>query len=66
MIVADEYVRRRLTDIHDVRCPWHKAAFSLSTGKCVEPPAVDDLPRFAVRVVDGRVMLTVPEQSGLE
>ena len=44
-----------------VTCPWHKAAFSLATGERLEPPAVDDLPRFDVRVVGGRLRLTVPE-----
>ena len=42
-----------------VTCPWHKAAFCVGTGKRTEPPAVDDLPRFAVGIVDGRVMVTV-------
>ena len=45
-----------------VICPWHKAAFDLATGACVEPPAVDDLVRFPVRVSDGRVLITLPEQ----
>ena len=47
-----------------VICPWHKAAFRLDTGQRTEPPAVDDLPRYAVREVDGRVLVTVPGQSG--
>ncbi len=40
----------------EVICPWHKAAFSIATGACTAPPALDDLPRYAVRIVDGRVM----------
>jgi nitrite reductase/ring-hydroxylating ferredoxin subunit len=43
-----------------VICPWHKAAFDLRSGACLTPPAVDDLPRFPVRVVDGRVRMTLP------
>lgn len=40
-----------------VTCPWHKAAFRVSTGKRLEPPAVDDLPRYAAHVSDGRIMV---------
>ena len=45
--------------LHDssVLCPWHKAAFRLDTGRCVAPPAVDDLPRFGLRVDAGRLLL---------
>ena len=45
--------------LHDgaVLCPWHKAAFQLDTGRCVAPPAVDDLPRFGLRVDAGRLLL---------
>lgn len=45
--------------LHDgaVLCPWHKAAFRLDTGRCVAPPAVDDLLRFDVRVDAGRLLL---------
>ena len=45
-----------------VICPWHKAAFRIATGARVEPPAVDDLPAFPVRVVDGRVLVTVDDE----
>ncbi len=40
-----------------VICPWHKAAFSVVTGKNLEPPAVDDVARFDVRVENGRVLV---------
>lgn len=49
-----------------VTCPWHKAAFCVGTGKRTEPPAVDDLPCFAVRVADGRVLVTVPAEPNAE
>ena len=41
-------------------CPWHKATFCLRTGAVLEPPAVDPLPRYDVRVVEGRVFVRVP------
>lgn len=43
-----------------VICPWHKARFCLRTGALLDPPAVDALPRFAVRVAAGRVLVSVP------
>lgn len=45
--------------IHDgaILCPWHKAAFRLDTGRCVAPPAVDDLPGFELRIEAGRLLL---------
>ena len=42
-----------------VICPWHKAAFDVATGFRLEPPAVDDLPRFAVREADGEVLVAL-------
>lgn len=36
-------------------CPWHKAAFSLGSGKCLAPPVIDDLQRYAVEVRDGLI-----------
>ncbi len=41
-------------------CPWHKAAFSVLTGALLEPPAVDPLPRYEVRIDAGRVLVTLP------
>lgn len=46
-----------------VLCPWHKAAFRLEDGRRVEPPAVDDLPRYDVREVDGRYVVTPAAQE---
>ena len=43
-------------------CPWHKATFCLSSG-ALEPPAVDPLPRFDVRVAEGRVFVRVPARQ---
>lgn len=45
-----------------VVCPWHKAAFRVATGERVEPPAVDDLPVFPVRIVNGQVLVTVGDE----
>ena len=42
-----------------VTCPWHKAAFDVTTGRRAEPPALDDLPRFETRLSAGRVLVEV-------
>jgi NADPH-dependent 2,4-dienoyl-CoA reductase/sulfur reductase-like enzyme/nitrite reductase/ring-hydroxylating ferredoxin subunit len=41
-------------------CPWHKASFRLHDGALLEPPALDPLTRYPVRVEDG-VVLVSPE-----
>ncbi len=46
-----------------VVCPWHKARFSVQTGALLDPPAVDRLPRFATRVADGQVFVTLPGEA---
>jgi NADPH-dependent 2,4-dienoyl-CoA reductase/sulfur reductase-like enzyme/nitrite reductase/ring-hydroxylating ferredoxin subunit len=40
-------------------CPWHKASFDLRSGALVEPPAVDPLPAFPVRIENGRVLVSL-------
>lgn len=42
-------------------CPWHKATFCIRTGTVLEPPAVDPLQRFDVRVDGDRILLSRPE-----
>jgi nitrite reductase/ring-hydroxylating ferredoxin subunit len=44
-----------------VVCPWHHACFDVTTGNLEEPPALDSLPRYEVRVEDGRVLARVPD-----
>ena len=46
-----------------VLCPWHKAAFRITTGKRVEPPAVDDVPSYPVRIADGRLLVAIGEAA---
>jgi len=46
-----------------VVCPWHHACFDVTTGTLEEPPALDSLPRYDVRVEDGRVLARVPEEA---
>lgn len=49
--------------LHDGRliCPVHQAAFDIRTGDTLEPPALDALAKFPVRIADGRVFVEVPD-----
>jgi NADPH-dependent 2,4-dienoyl-CoA reductase/sulfur reductase-like enzyme/nitrite reductase/ring-hydroxylating ferredoxin subunit len=40
-------------------CPWHKAAFSLADGALEEPPALDALTRYPVRIEGGEAVATL-------
>ncbi|WP_428488058.1 FAD-dependent oxidoreductase [Rhodopila sp.] len=44
-------------------CPWHKATFCIQTGTVLEPPALDSLNRYDVRVDGQRVLLTYPAET---
>jgi len=46
---------------HRVRCPWHQACFDVVTGDLEEPPALDALSQFDVRVEGESVIVSVPE-----
>jgi nitrite reductase/ring-hydroxylating ferredoxin subunit len=52
-----------IRDGHRLFCPWHKAEFCLRTGRHLEPPAVDDLPRYETQIKNGRVLVTLPAVS---
>ncbi len=43
-------------------CPWHHASFDVTTGDLLEPPALDALPRYEVKVEDGRVIAILPDE----
>lgn len=45
-----------------VVCPWHNACFGIKTGKLEEPPALDGLPRFPVKVEGEDLIVQLPEE----
>lgn len=47
-------------------CPWHHACFDIGSGACLEPPALDALPAFALRVEDGAIVIEMPEDVPAE
>ena len=44
-----------------VVCPWHQANFNVTTGAILEPPALDALPVFKVRVEGDDIIVGIPE-----
>lgn len=45
-------------------CPWHKAAFALADGSLEEPPALDALTRYPVRIEGDEAVATLtPEPA---
>src|SRR5215213_706757 len=43
-------------------CPWHHACFNATTGDLEEPPALDSLPCYEVRVDGESVIVSLPDE----
>jgi len=43
----------------EVVCPWHGAAFDITTGQAVGPPAIEAVRSYNLRVEDGQVEIEV-------
>ncbi|MBW4572139.1 MAG: FAD-dependent oxidoreductase [Tolypothrix carrinoi HA7290-LM1] len=51
---------------NNIVCPWHNAYFNITTGDQQEPPGLDSLPCYQVRIEGENVIVSVPEKaSGL-
>lgn len=48
-----------------VVCPWHNASFNVVTGDQQEPPGLDSLCRYQVRVDGKQVFVSVPETTSV-
>ncbi len=44
-----------------IECPLQQSQFHIPTGKCMGPPADDDLASDPVKVEDGTVFVGIPE-----
>ncbi len=47
-------------------CPWHHACFDIRSGERLEPPALNDLRHYPVRIADGDVVVTLPNDNQTE
>ncbi|MEH2275775.1 MAG: FAD-dependent oxidoreductase [Nostoc sp.] len=48
---------------HHVVCPWHNAYFDVRTGDQLEPPGLDSLTCYQVRIEGENVIVSVPEET---
>src|SRR4026208_2046391 len=46
-----------------VVCPWHHAAFNVVNGNMEDPPALDSLISYPLRVDGERIMLSLPDEA---
>ncbi|EAW38154.1 FAD-dependent oxidoreductase [Lyngbya sp. PCC 8106] len=44
-----------------IACPWHHACFNITTGDQEEPPGLDALPSFPVRIDGQNIIVQLPE-----
>src|SRR5258708_31622926 len=49
-----------------IMCPWHHACFDIRQGARLEPPALNDLPHYPLRVEQGQVIVTLPQDNNPE
>ena len=45
---------------HEIICPRHGARFDVRNGKVLSLPAIEDIPAYPVKVVDGEIQIGVP------
>ena len=48
---------------HDLMCPWHHACFDVRTAERLEPPSLNDLARYPVRLEAGEVVVSLPNDN---
>jgi NADPH-dependent 2,4-dienoyl-CoA reductase/sulfur reductase-like enzyme/nitrite reductase/ring-hydroxylating ferredoxin subunit len=46
-----------------ITCPWHHTCFDVRTGKRLEAPAIDGLPRYEVRIENGEIIVQIPDET---
>src|SRR5258708_21654867 len=51
---------------HELICPWHHACFDIRSGARLEPPALNDLPHFPVRIEGDQIVVTLPQDNESE
>ena len=48
----------------EIECPLHGSRFDLRSGKCLSPPATDDLRVYATKVEEGALYAELPDATG--
>jgi NADPH-dependent 2,4-dienoyl-CoA reductase/sulfur reductase-like enzyme/nitrite reductase/ring-hydroxylating ferredoxin subunit len=48
---------------HTVMCPWHHACYDVRSGERLEPPALNDLAHFSLRIENGDVIVSLPQDN---
>ncbi len=51
---------------HSVMCPWHHACFDVRSGMRLEPPALNDVHHYAVRIENEQVVVVLPNTNEVE
>jgi 3-phenylpropionate/trans-cinnamate dioxygenase ferredoxin subunit len=46
-----------------IECPLHQARFDIRTGRCLAPPATEDLRRYPVKIEGDAVYVAVPAEG---
>lgn len=45
-----------------IRCPWHQAVFDAETGHVLEPPALDNIAHYEVRIEGEDIIAALPDE----
>lgn len=45
----------------EIICPRHGARFDLTTGQALAMPAVEDIPAYPVRIINGMIEIGIPK-----
>jgi apoptosis-inducing factor 3 len=51
---------------HTVMCPWHHACYDIRSGERLEPPALNDLAHYPLRIENGMVIVALPQDNKTE
>ena len=51
---------------HNLICPWHHACFDIRSGARLEPPALNDVPHYPLRIEKGQIVVTLPHDNQTE
>ncbi|MBO0947951.1 apoptosis inducing factor family protein [Fibrella forsythiae] len=46
---------------HRLYCPWHHSSFDITNGNLLDPPSIDGLPTYPVRLEDGQIWVSLPD-----